>query len=131
MPHYIAVIHKDENSAYGVSFPDLPGCFSAADAEADIIPNAMEALELWFEDASDRPAPTGIEQLRTDPDVAADLAAGAYLIAVPWRFNAGKSQRINITLDKGLLELIDEEAARRKMTRSALLAQAAEREIAE
>lgn len=129
MPYYIAVVHKDADSAYGVSFPDLPGCFSAADVEADLIPNAMEALELWFEDTAERPAPTGIEQLRAEPDVAADLAAGAYLIAVPWRFNAGKSQRINITLDKGLLELIDEEAARRKMTRSALLAQAAEREI--
>ncbi len=129
MPYYIAVVHKDAGSAYGIAFPDLPGCFSAADVETDIIPNAMEALELWFEDAATRPDPTGIEQLRSEADVAADLAAGAYLIAVPWRFNAGKSQRINITLDKGLLELIDEEATRRKMTRSALLAQAAQREI--
>ena len=30
---YFALIHKDSGSAYGVTFPDLPGCFSAADAE--------------------------------------------------------------------------------------------------
>ena len=28
---YHAVVHKDEDSAWGVHFPDLPGCFSAAD----------------------------------------------------------------------------------------------------
>lgn len=26
----IVIVHKDENSAYGMSFPDAPGCFSAA-----------------------------------------------------------------------------------------------------
>lgn len=129
MPHYIALIHKDADSAYGIAFPDLPGCFSAADTEEDIVRNAMEALELWFEDVADQPEPSGIDALRTDPQIAADLAEGAYLMAIPYRRNGGKSQRVNITLNKGLLELIDEEATRRKMTRSALLAQAAEREI--
>jgi hypothetical protein len=42
----------------------------------------------------------------------------------------GKTTRVNITLDKGPLEAIDKEAARRKMTRSGLLAQAAAKEIA-
>ena len=45
---YCAIVHKDGGSAFGVTFPDLPGCFSAADCEADIVPNAMEALALWF-----------------------------------------------------------------------------------
>ncbi len=129
MPHYIALIHKDAGSAYGITFPDLPGCFSAADLEVDVVPNAMEALELWFEGAADQPEPLGIDALRADPEIAADLAEGAYLMAIPYLRNGGKSQRINITLNKGLLELIDEEANRRKMTRSALLAQAAEKEV--
>ena len=43
--------------------------------------------------------PSGMEALRANPDIAADLAAGACLISVPWHFKAGKSQRINITLD--------------------------------
>jgi hypothetical protein len=31
MKYFYAVVHKDEGSAFGVHFPDLPGCFSAAD----------------------------------------------------------------------------------------------------
>jgi len=29
--NYIALIHKEENSDYGVSFPDFPGCISAGE----------------------------------------------------------------------------------------------------
>ena len=29
MQSYIALIHKDADSDYGVSFPDLPGCITA------------------------------------------------------------------------------------------------------
>ena len=32
-------------------FPELPGCASAGDTEAEAIANAKEALELWFEPA--------------------------------------------------------------------------------
>ena len=28
---YIALVHKDTDTSYGVSFPDLPGCISAGD----------------------------------------------------------------------------------------------------
>jgi predicted RNase H-like HicB family nuclease len=31
MQYYHGVVHKDVDSAFGVSFPDLKGCFSAAD----------------------------------------------------------------------------------------------------
>jgi predicted RNase H-like HicB family nuclease len=129
MPHYIAVIHKDPDSAYGISFPDLPGCFSAADEEADIIPNALEAVELFMEPDYKLPEPSSIEKIKSDPQVAADLAEGAYLMSIPYHFNPHRSTRVNFTINKGLLKLVDEEAARRKMTRSALLAQAAEREV--
>ena len=119
MPHYIAVIHKDAGSAYGISFPDLPGRFSAADTEAGVMPNAMEAPELWFEDETDRPAPTGVETLRSDPQIAAGPADGAYLMAIPHRRNGGRSRRVNNTPNKGLPELVDKEVARRRTTRSA------------
>ena len=58
--HYVAVIDKDPGSAYGIQFPEVPGCFSAADDFGDIVPNAIEALSLFFEDGE--PAlPRGIE----------------------------------------------------------------------
>jgi hypothetical protein len=31
MAGYIAVVHKDEDTSYGVTFPDVPGCISAGD----------------------------------------------------------------------------------------------------
>lgn len=126
---YLALIHKDADSAWGVTFPDLPGCFSAADEEGEIIANAMEALELYAENMDALPAPRGIDALSQDEELAAELASGAFLMAIPFIRNTQRTTRINITLPKGLLDAIDDEAARRKMTRSALMAQAAEREV--
>lgn len=128
MTHYIAIVHKDADSAFGVSFPDVPGCFSAADEEKDLLSNAMEALELFAEDQP-MPAPSPIEKIRERNDVREDIMEGAYLLAVPFVRNARKSTRVNVTLDKGLLAAIDEAAEQRRMTRSGFLAQAAEREI--
>ena len=127
--YYLALVHKDDDSAYGVMFPDLAGCFSAADEQADVLPNAMEALELFADELEQMPDPRGIEDLKMDKSIADELANGAYLIAVPLIRNTHKTERVNITLNKGLLDAIDAEAQRRKMTRSGFLAQAAEREI--
>ncbi|WP_375565920.1 type II toxin-antitoxin system HicB family antitoxin [Oceaniradius stylonematis] len=129
MTHYFALVHKDAESAYGISFPDLPGCFSAADTQDAIIPNAMEAIELYLDDVPEAPHSRDLEALTADPDITGELAAGAYLIAVPHIANTNKTTRVNITLNKGLLDAIDAEASKRKMTRSGLIAQAAEREI--
>lgn len=128
MHHYIAVVHKDENSAFGVQFPDVPGCFSAADDMDDLIPNAMQALSLYAEDR-ELPAPRGIEAIRRDRQVAADLATGAFLVAVPLIENETRVVRANITLERGMLRAIDKAAKQRKLTRSAFLAQAARHEI--
>lgn len=129
MTQYIALVHKDEASAYGVSFPDLPGCYSAADTENELMANAIEALEFYAKDIAPMPKASTIEELRTNTDVKTELANSAYLIAIPLLRNTGKSARINITLDKGLLEAIDDAAQTRKMTRSGFLAQAASKEI--
>ena len=124
--HYVAVIDKDADSAYGVRFPDLPGCFSAADAFDEIVPNAIEALALFFEDRDVVPA-RGIEAVREE--VAEDLAAGAVLMMIPHISDRRRAVRVNLSLDKGLLDTLDEAARARGMTRSAFIAKAATREI--
>ncbi len=126
MQYFYAVVHKDENSAFGVTFPDLPGCFSAADQIEDVLPNACEALELWFEDAA-AVKPSTLDQVRTL--VAVDLAEGAFLIAVPQVRRTGRVVRANISLDRGMLDAIDKAASERNLTRSAFLADAALKEI--
>ncbi len=126
MKSYLALVHKEAGSAYGLSFPDLPGCFAAAETEADILRAGVEALELWFEDA--RPvSPRGPEAI--SQEVAADLAAGAFLIAVPLVQPQTRQKRVNISLDAGTLEAIDQAAGGLGLTRSSYLAMAALNEI--
>ena len=126
MKTYLAIVHKDTDSAYGVSFPDLPGCFSAADAFTDILPNAAQAVELWFEDAQ-VVEPRNIDAIRAE--VAADLLAGAFLIAVPYIRRTSRQKRVNISLDTGMLDAIDTAAKAMRLTRSAFIAQATANEI--
>ena len=128
MTHYIALVHKDTDSSFGVQFPDVPGCFSAADDMDDLIGNATEALSLWAEDEVP-PEPRSHGALLSDKDITAELAAGAFLISVPLVSNDTRVVSANISLERGMLKAIDEAAKRRKLTRSAFLAQAARREI--
>jgi predicted RNase H-like HicB family nuclease len=49
MRYYIALIHKDADSDYGVSFPDLPGVITAVTDLDDARAMAAEALALHLE----------------------------------------------------------------------------------
>lgn len=126
MRSFVGVVHHDPGSAYGVSFPDVPGCFAAADSFEEVVAAGVEALTLWFED---RPAvePGDIERIRAA--AAADLAAGAVLVMVPYVRPATRTVRANLSFDAGVLAAIDAEARRRKLTRSAFLADAALNEL--
>lgn len=128
MKYFTALIHKDDGSAWGLSFPDLPGAFAAAD-NWDAIPSAAaDALDLWFEDQPDvTPAP--LDEVRQREDVAQQLAAGASLMPVPYIPADTATARVNVTMDRGLLRAIDETARSRGMTRSSFLASAARREL--
>jgi predicted RNase H-like HicB family nuclease len=44
MAGYIALLHKDEGTSYGMSFPEMPGCISAGDTFEEAVANAAEAL---------------------------------------------------------------------------------------
>ncbi|AMM84258.1 type II toxin-antitoxin system HicB family antitoxin [Martelella sp. AD-3] len=83
MTHYIAVVHQEGESAFGLHFPDVPGCFSAADDLDDILANANEALALHLE-GEDPPEARPIDAVRADVDVMCDLAEGAFLVTVPF-----------------------------------------------
>jgi predicted RNase H-like HicB family nuclease len=88
MAGYIALIHKDAGTSYGVSFPDVPGCISAGDAFEEAIANAAEALighfALMRADGDEIPAPRSFEQLKQDREFVED-AAGAIITVVDAR----------------------------------------------
>jgi predicted RNase H-like HicB family nuclease len=80
--HYIALIHKDPDSGYGVSFPDLLGVTTVADTLEDALREASAALAFALEDWPDgAPRPRTLDALRTDP-VFLDWSADAVIAAV-------------------------------------------------
>lgn len=126
MKYFYGLVRQDGNSAFGVEFPDLPGCFSASDDADGIVVNAIEALELWFEDMPDV-EPRSIADLQAGARDA--IAEGAFFVRVPFIGNPGKPQRVNISIDGATLAAVDRAATERQLTRSAFLAEAARREI--
>lgn len=86
MKPYIGIVHKDEGSAYGITFPDAPGCFSAADEIDDLFAMAREALELWaegeIEDGRFIQEPRGLHAITNDPEWTESLSDAALIIAV-------------------------------------------------
>ena len=96
---YPVVIHKDPDSAYGVTVPDLPGCFTAGGTVDEALAQAVEAIECHIEgfmlDGEPISAPQPIEGHQHNPDYADGLWA---LVSVDLSKLSGKSRRINITL---------------------------------
>jgi predicted RNase H-like HicB family nuclease len=132
--NYVAVIEKEPDSAFGVWFPDVEGCFSAGDTLDEAVANAAVALRQHAEvtESAGRrvPPPRSIDEVLRDEEVAASVDGGAVLFAVPLLADAGRTVRINISLDKALVDQIDTAASARGLTRSAFLAQAAREKIA-
>lgn len=86
MAHYIAMVHKERESCYGVSFPDFAGQITAADSLDAAVDRARSLLsfiaEGWEVEDGPFPQPRSIDALRQDPEFVKD-AADAILIAVP------------------------------------------------
>ncbi|MFN4062320.1 MAG: type II toxin-antitoxin system HicB family antitoxin [Paracoccus hibiscisoli] len=128
MKYLTTIIHQDEGSSFGLTFPDLPGCFAAADDWNGISAAATEALDLWFEDMPDV-EPASLDDIRKRPEVIEAMAEGAVLMPVPYIPADTAVERVNITIERGLLRAIDETARGRGMTRSSFLASAARHEL--
>ena len=121
--YYPAIIERGRRG-YGVFFPDLPGCTSAGDTVSEAALNAEEALMghlLVSDEHGDELAePSALDAIVVDPDVdevARILVRGE---------RKGRSVRINITLDEGLVAAIDKVAT----NRSGFLAEAARAALA-
>jgi predicted RNase H-like HicB family nuclease len=92
---YIAYLHKDKDSDYGVSCPDFPGCITAGRTLEEARRMAAEALALHIkgmvEDGVSVPEPSKLDDLEDDPDLRQGVAA-LVTAALP-----SKRVRVNIT----------------------------------
>ena len=122
---YPVVIHKEPGSDYGVTVPDLPGCFSAGETVDEALTEVVEAIECHIEglliDEESIPQPNSIEYHKNNPDFADGVWA---VVSVDLSKLSGKSKRVNITVPERLLYIMDQYAAEHGETRSGLIAQA-------
>ena len=125
MANYVAVIHKDPKSDFGVSFPDFPGCVSAARTLNEAKDMAQEALALHIagmrEDGETIPGPSDFEALVSNPEFSDAVAL--LVISVPDL--KPRAIRVNVTIPEDTLRRIDTVARKKGLSRSSFLVQAA------
>ena len=123
---FTVVLQSDDGSRYGVTVPDLPGCFSAGDSVEDALDSVKEAIDLHaetlIEDGIDIPLAQPIARHQANPDFAQGIWA---VVDVPVERYFGPAEKLNITLPRLLLAKIDDYAKAHGATRSGFLAEAA------
>jgi predicted RNase H-like HicB family nuclease len=126
MTHYIALIHKDPESDFGVSFPDFPGCVTAGKTLDEAQTMAEEALALHVEgmaeDGDPIPEPSSLEAIMSDPANRDGVA-----VLVTLKTPVSKTVRVNVTLPEDVLQEIDRYAESHGYSRSGFLTLAAKR----
>ena len=126
MRKYLAIVHHDEGSAYGVWFPDLPGCYGAGETEDEALACAKKSLLLFAQDAEDDgeelPAPRTLSDLRKDEVVCASLnESNGFFVSVPLMLNSGRTKRVSLDLDVALIEWIDQLREENNLTRKSVV----------
>ena len=128
--HVIGLVHE-EGGNYGISFPDFPGCVSAAASLDEAVARGAAVLAFhvagMIEDSDALPRLRSLKELQSDREFRAD-AKGAIVVAVPFDL-PGKAVRLNISLDEHLVEQIDRAAEAAGQTRSGFLAEAAKNRL--
>ena len=123
--NYPVVIHKDTDSDYGVTVPDLPGCFSAGSTMDDALSNAVEAIATHVEglllDGEPIPRPKEIETHRGNPDYSDGISA---VVMVDLSRVSGSARRINVSIPERILARVDDYAKEAGDSRSSLMAAA-------
>ena len=124
--NYPIVIHKDRNSDYGVTVPDLPGCFTAGSTIDEAVAMAREAIELHLEglieDGEVVPEPGRIEEYQGKRQYKGGVWALVSVASASLRIAA---KRVNITMPERILDAVDRFAEAENETRSGLLTKAA------
>jgi predicted RNase H-like HicB family nuclease len=126
MRYYIGIIHKDEGSDFGISFPDFPGCVSAGSDLSELASMGEEALRghitLMADEGQAIPEPSSMDVVMQDP---ANRDGTPVLVPAP--AISAKVVRVNITLPEDALRKIDQFAEAHGQTRSGFLVAAAKR----
>jgi len=116
------VVHKDPGSSYGVTIPDMPGCFTAGETLEEALRNVQEAVETYLHDETEVPAPSPIDRWAREPDFADGMFA---MVEVNLDFMMDETIRVNISAKRSALSRIDIAAKAAGEDRSEFLVRAA------
>ena len=123
MRYPILIEEGSEAAAFGVVFPDLPGCFSAGDTLDEALDAAKEAAAAWLDAALDTgtaiPEPSKLADVRDMPGHEGWTVGVMELD--PALFD-DSIERVNITLPKRVLRRLDDLATARHQSRGAFIA---------
>lgn len=124
MRYPIAIEPGNQTTAYGVIFPDLPGCFSAGDTLDEAMTNAEQAAALWIDATLDNgdaiPRPSSLDSIMENPEF--EKWTFGIVTVDPALFDE-KAERVNITLPRRVLKRLDAMANAVGETRSGYIAQ--------
>jgi predicted RNase H-like HicB family nuclease len=127
MRYPAAIELGNEDQAFGVIIPDLPGCFSAGDSLDEAMTNAEEAILLWIDVALDTgetiPQPSSVDAVRRRHPEWANWV-WAVVEVNPAQLD-DKTERVNITLPRRVLARLDAAAREAGETRSGYIARIA------
>ena len=123
MRYPVMIEAGDENTAWSVVVPDLPGCFSAGDTLDEAMTEVEEAAAAWIDSALDAgraiPRPSSAQAVLEKGDFAGWMVA--YINVDPSLLD-DTIERVNITLPRRVLMRLDANAKAAGESRSAYIA---------
>jgi len=121
---FLVIVHRDQDTDFGVTVPDLPGCFSAGSTLEEALQNTKEAIECHLEglliDGEEFPKATDLSETLLQSDHSARFA----VIDVDINQLSTDKERVNISLPRIALKAIDRAAGKAGKTRSAYIVDA-------
>jgi predicted RNase H-like HicB family nuclease/uncharacterized protein (DUF1778 family) len=122
----VALVHG-KPGAYGISFPDFPGCVSGGVTVDEALRRGRDALDFHVESMTEvgEPLPKirDITEIKADPEHGEDFVDA--MVTVVDAEVPAKAVRVNISIDERLLDRIDRAAQATGETRSGFMAAAA------
>ena len=128
---YFVGILDGSGDVWGVRVPMLPGCYGGGASPEEAIWDVTAAAREWLHQAPVNPTAAGSIPSLSDhlKNTSHDLGKGESLVILHVVLDQGRTVRVNLTLDAGLLEAVDRAAKDRGLTRSAFFASAAREKI--
>jgi predicted RNase H-like HicB family nuclease/uncharacterized protein (DUF1778 family) len=122
----VALVHG-RPGAYGISFPDFPGCIAGGETIDEVLRRGRDALDFHVESMMEvgeaLPKIRDVTEIKADPEYVEDFADA--LVGVVDAEVPAKAVRVNISIDERLLDRIDRAAEASGETRSGFIAAAA------